>query len=109
MMTANGGPWNWNLFTKGCSRTKCDSLTTSLHPKSCCRLLTYCDANPSACTELPDFECTGSDCDEHNVYLKVITILIALSLFYYFSLFLYLHCYQIALSYATAFKSSING
>ncbi len=66
--TPNQGPWNWNLFAKGCDKSICDGISNPA-PKSCCRLLTYCASNP--CPGIPEIECSGNSCNEYNVYLGI--------------------------------------
>jgi hypothetical protein len=86
MMTENGGPWNWNLFGKGCDRSVCDTIPAAeLNSKSCCHLLTWCDDNPKDCP-FDDGECFGeAECSSHSIFLNVNMLNVDMGLVFDFS------------------------
>jgi len=81
--TNSGGPWNWNLFSKGCSPTVCAKIAETgakLSMNSCCIWLAHCAQVPtprgSSCTKHGAFDkncqdaADGSGCTNNDLFLQ---------------------------------------
>jgi len=84
--STNNGPWNWNLYARGCSRAVCAKIKGDYALNSCCHHLEQCISGDGACPKAPfDCDVDGRGCPM-NVFQKFSMLSVDMGLYLNFDI-----------------------